>query len=110
MKPMIAVIALALLSGPALAQKKMYRCGSQYQDRPCDESHAAPKAAAPSTAAPARTASEERRASQKQIRCENFGRQREDLGKKQADANKQIAEGMDAQIKALDRRMAEEGC
>jgi hypothetical protein len=43
---------------------------------------------------------------QKQIRCENFGRQRVDLGKKQSGSSKQIAEGLDAQIKALGRRMS----
>ena len=100
----------------ALAQKKMYRCGSNYQDRPCD---AAPPAAAPAGAAksaapvqavsaPAESAADKKAAFQRQVRCENYGRQMDELRLRQ----KGMQEGamLEAQIKALDSRMKGDSC
>src|SRR5207253_3026027 len=80
MKGLIAVAILALATSwpaeQAHAQgKKMYKCGSQFQDRPCDGGPPAAAAKpAPAPAAPQKTASpaEEQR---RQIRCDNWGRQ-----------------------------------
>lgn len=32
----LLILALAMASGHALAEKKLYRCGNQYQERPCE--------------------------------------------------------------------------
>ena len=97
-------------TGPVSAQqagaKKMYRCGTNFQDKPCDGSAPVPVASAPA-AAPAKAASaaspapaaktvapaapeptkmsaaEARSAQQKQIRCENFSRQATELRDRQ---------------------------
>jgi len=45
---LIVALAIACSCGPALAQKKMYRCGNQFQERPCagpNTDGAAPSAA-----------------------------------------------------------------
>src|SRR5437868_5131407 len=95
----MAVLAIAA-SGPlqqAQAQgKKMYKCGSQFQDRPCD---GGPPAAAAKPAAPApqktATAAEEQR---RQIRCDNFGRQVLDMRQREKDEkNADAAKGIAAQ-------------
>ena len=104
------MIVLVVLAGPAAAQK-LYRCGNQYQDRPC----ASTKRQAPeensTAAATAPSAREVRREERmKQIRCENFGRQRDELREKQRASNKQIAESLGAQLKALEERMRTDGC
>ena len=97
----------------ALAQKKMYRCGSNYQDRPCDAAPApaaAAKSAAPAQAAAgaSESAADKKAAFQRQVRCENYGRQMDELRVRQ----KGMKEGtmLEAQIKALDNRMKGDSC
>lgn len=113
MKRAVALIALALFASPAVAQKKMYRCGTQYQDRPCDSakakaSEAPSPAAAP--ASPTRSAQDERLEAQKKIRCENFSRQRDELRDKQRASNKQVADSMGTQLKTIEDRIRSDGC
>ena len=119
-----AIGLMSLASSPALAQKKMYRCGSQYQDRPCeggagaqpaakgaDKSANAVTQAAPTAAGTQRTAAEERAVQQRQIRCENYGRQREELiEKKKGMVAGGGADSMTAQVKVLESRMQSDGC
>lgn len=139
---MVAFLAgstLLWLAWPATAQqavggKSMYRCGANFQDRPCDGAAAGSNAAAPAaprTAAPAATgaaakqsgpvvmvpppvtprlsAAEVRSAQQKQIRCENFGRQASELRERQK-ATPQYAASIDVQLKSLEGRMSTDGC
>lgn len=100
---------MAMAAFPAQAQKKMYRCGSNYQDRPCDQTPVAPKpaAAAPVKAeVPASTPSS-RAAYQQQLRCENFGRQMDELKEKQQGMKSNL---LDGQIKSLESRMKSDSC
>ncbi len=112
MKKLLLILAFLAFAAPAVAQKKMYRCGSQYQDRPCEGPRDTPRpAAAPEASrtatAPSRAASEER----KQIRCENYGRQVEEMKHKEASvSNPQMRENMSVQRQALEARMAGERC
>jgi hypothetical protein len=121
-KRLTIAAAVVLLSLPAVAQqggKKMYRCGNNYQDRPCDAGGAAaPKAAgAAAPAAPAPAAADAGKApttltraqQQRQIRCENFGRQLDELKERQKSAPQQ-AEGIGVQIKSLESRMNADSC
>jgi hypothetical protein len=104
-----AMLALMAALPQAQAQKKMYRCGSNYQDRPCD---AAPGAAAKAGAAPQQvsaSAAEQKAAVQKKLRCENYARQADELRDRQKSSPKD-ANMYDAQIKSLDARMKGDSC
>jgi hypothetical protein len=131
-----AVVFAAVQAPAALAQgKQMYRCGSNYQDRPCDGAAPAAakaasaqgatgKAAIPAadaakagtsaTAAGTTTANASppvltKAQQQRQIRCENFGRQLDELKERQKAAPNQ-AEAMGVQIRSLQSRMGADGC
>lgn len=112
---LVVLLALGcvLPSQAVLAQKKMYRCGSIYQDRPC-EAAAAPAAPAAKAAPPAAAVSGESAAAkkadfQRQVRCENYGRQMEELRSRQKGMARQ-GDMLDAQIKALEGRMKGDSC
>lgn len=95
MTRLIVVLAFALACAPALAQKKMYRCGNQYQERPCE----GPKTEAPAAAAKADPQNQQESAAKRQEReqaiqqtkCENYA---EELG----DIDKRINAGADAKV------------
>lgn len=135
---MLAAVGSATVQAPdALAQgKPMYRCGSNYQDRPCDgavpgTAKAAPAPGAKAVPAAAETAKAAPAGSppgaaagttatsaapvltkaqqQRQIRCENFGRQLDELKDRQKAAPNQ-AEAMGVQIRSLQSRMSADGC
>lgn len=129
MKRLMIIVAVAVLTPlPGLAQKQMYRCGNNYQDRPCDgapAAKAAPPAASVAPAAksaakavtPAPAAADAPKApvamtkaqQQRQIRCENFGRQRDELRERQKAAPQQ-ADAVGVQIKSLEARMNADSC
>jgi hypothetical protein len=109
-----AILGLALLpAGAVHAQKKMYKCGSQFQDRPCDGGPAAP-AAAPKPAAPAPTATKASASAEegrRQIRCDNMGRQVLDLRQReQKEQNVEAAKNYAAQRSVVESRMKTDKC
>jgi len=86
------MLAFALACTPALAQKKMYRCGNQYQERPCE----GPKTDTTTKADPQKqqeTAAkrEEREQAIHQAKCENYA---EELG----DIERRIKAGADDNV------------
>src|SRR5438105_589599 len=98
MKWLMAAALAAALASPvaALAQKKTYKCGAVFQDRPCEGAAPAAPKAAPPPPAPAKTTSAADLEARKQIRCENWGRQVSELrdrerGETSADVAKGIA-------------------
>jgi hypothetical protein len=130
----LAAMVAAVQAPAVLAQKQMYRCGSNYQDRPCEGAtpaaakstsvpgatgKAAPaadaaKSGTPAAAAGATTANASPPAltkaqQQRQIRCENFGRQLAELKERQKAAPNQ-AEAMNVQVRSLQSRMSADGC
>ena len=108
---LILVVALAFAVAPVAAQKKMYRCGNVFQERPCEGPKQGAKDGSAKAAAPKQQVSESRRTVQKEIRCENFARQRDDLlQKKRAIKDAEAAKTMDVQIGAVEKRMREDGC
>lgn len=141
MKYTIFVLAALLVSASVMAQQPMYRCGNNFQDRPCDGGAPASKtgSASPSTQAnaagpPAKSAAVPAAASaatksapgsvadaqkaalpltkaqqQRQIRCENFSRQRDELRDRQK-ASPQQAAAVGVQIKSLETRMSSDSC
>jgi hypothetical protein len=93
---LIAALAIACSCNPALAQKKMYRCGNQFQERPCE----GPKTdAAASSAAKADPQQKQETAARRkerelaihQAKCENYA---EELG----DINRRIKAGADEKV------------
>ena len=88
---LIVAITIACCANAALAQKKMYRCGNQYQERPCE----GPKAVATSADAqkPEEAAAkrQERERAIHQAKCENYA---EELG----DIDKRIKAGADEKV------------
>lgn len=89
-----------------MAQKKMYRCGSNYQDRPCDQAPAAKPAVATAAKAEA-PAPQSRAAYRQQLRCENYGRQMAELREKQKSLSGNL---LDGQIRSLESRMKGDNC
>ena len=94
MNRLIVALAFALACTPALAQKKMYRCGNQYQERPCEgpkaETPAAVKAD-PQKQQESAAKRQERELAIQQTKCENYA---EELG----DIEKRINAGADAKV------------
>jgi len=105
----------------------MYRCGNNYQDRPCDGAPSAKAATPAASAAPAAKSAAKsvtpepvadapkapvamtKAQQQRQIRCENFGRQRDELRERQKAAPQQ-ADAIGVQIKSLEARMTADNC
>jgi len=93
---LLVALAIAFSCSTALAQKKMYRCGNQYQERPCE----GPKADAASSAAAKADSQQqqelaakrqEREQAIRQAKCENYS---EELG----DINRRMKAGADANV------------
>ncbi len=101
-------LGAAVAASPVLAQKKTYRCGSIYQDRPCEQTPVTPKPA-PAPAKAESAAPQSRVAYQQQLRCENYGRQMAELRETQKGLSKQ-SNMMDGQIKSLEGRMKSDNC
>ena len=95
---MILAFAIACACSAALAQKKMYRCGNQFQERPC----AGPKteAAVPSAAkADAQQQQDdaakrrEREQALRQTKCDNYAEELADIDRRiKAGADKEVLE------------------
>ena len=84
---MIVAVAIACSCASALAQKKMYRCGNQFQERPCE----GPKTeAAGSSAANANPEQKQEIAAKRQVReqairqakCENYAEELADINRR----------------------------
>lgn len=93
MTRLIALLALALACTPALAQKKMYRCGNQFQERPCEgpKSEAAAGKAGPQKQEESAAKREQREQRIREAKCEDYA---EELG----DIDKRISAGADAKV------------
>ena len=141
MKHTIFFLTALFVSVSAVAQKPMYRCGNNYQDRPCDGAAPAAKSGAVSSPVPAKAAAPAVKSAaapaeasptvkpgtvpvadaqkaappltkaqqQRQIRCENFGRQRDELRDRQKTSPQQ-ADAIGVQMKSLESRMSADGC
>jgi hypothetical protein len=93
---LFVALAIACSCIPAQAQKKMYRCGNQYQERPCEgpKADAVPAAAAkadPQQQQELAAKRQEREQAIRQAKCENYT---EEL----ADIDKRIKAGADDKV------------
>jgi hypothetical protein len=122
MKRLIAMTLMALplawATAPleAQAQKKMYKCGSQFQDRPCEGTAPAAKGAPAPMAAPAPAAAPVAAKSsnddaRRQIRCDNWQRQVDDLtDRAKSEQNTVAAQALANQRTSLLARMKGDSC
>jgi hypothetical protein len=92
---LVVALAVACSCSPALAQKKMYRCGNQYQERPCEGPKTGAAASAAAKADPQQqemTAKRQERAQAvRQAKCENYS---DELG----DIDRRIKAGADDKV------------
>jgi len=90
------------------ADKKMYRCGNVFQERPCEGPKPAPvKVDATKQEGPSQATLDSR----KQIRCENFQRQVTELqGREKTEKNAQLLKGWVGQRNVLEDRMKADNC
>lgn len=92
---LLIALAIACSSGVVLAQKKMYRCGNQFQERPCEgpKTEPAPSAAKADPQQQQESAEKRREREQAvlQAKCENYA---EEL----ADIDRRIAVGADKDV------------
>lgn len=102
---LILAFAIACSFGPALAQNKMYRCGNQYQGRPCAGPKAEGAASAAATDPQQQQESAEKRREREQAiqqaKCENYT---EEL----ADIDRRIKAGADQEVMDQFRRRQKE--
>ena len=91
----IVAFAIACSCSAALAQKKMYRCGNQFQERPC----AGPKADAAAAAGTVDPQQQEETAAKRrereqaihQAKCENYADELADIERRiKAGADKEV--------------------
>ena len=93
---LILALALAGSCGAALAQKKMYRCGNQFQERPC----AGPKADAAASSGAASDSREQQETAAKRREREQAIHQAkcDDYAGELADIDRRIKAGADQQV------------
>ncbi len=93
---LIVALAIAGSSATALAQKKMYRCGNQFQERPCEGPKPGAAAASADKSDPQQRQDIEakRRAREQaihQAKCENYAEELADIERRiQAGADQDV--------------------
>ena len=95
---LIVALAIACGCGTALAQKKMYRCGNQFQERPCEGPKSNATASSASTADPQQqqeTAAKRREREQAihLAKCEDYAEELTDIERRiKAGADTEVIE------------------
>jgi hypothetical protein len=93
---LIVAFAIACSSSPALAQKRMYRCGNQFQERPCEgpKTEGAASSAAKTDPQLQQEAAAKRREREREIhqaKCENYAEELADIGRRiKAGADREV--------------------
>ena len=104
------IVVLAAGSGAVLAQKKMYRCGNVFQERPCEgpKVEAMQPAATPavtSTGVPQKSQADKDRAAQA-ARCDNWTSDMDDVQKRiKAGPTGQAAKDLESRRIELDKQI-----
>jgi len=91
---LIVALAIACSCDPALAQKKTYRCGNQFQERPCEGPRSGAAAAAkadPQQKQEIAAKRQEREQAIHQAKCDNYA---DELG----DIDRRIKAGAEAKV------------
>ncbi len=91
---LIVAFAIACSCSPALAQKKMYRCGNQFQERPCEGPKTDAAAAAKADPQQKQETAAKRQEREQAIhlaKCENYAEELSDI-------NRRIKAGADEKV------------
>lgn len=113
MTRLAVVLAFALACTPAMAQTKLYRCGNQYQERPC-EGPKTDAAAAAAKADPKKTQDtaakrEQREQAIRLAKCENYAEELGDITKRiNAGADDEVMDQFARRQKEMEIRIARE--
>jgi hypothetical protein len=105
------ILALVLALGPAsaIAQKKMYRCGNQYQERPCEGPKAAATGSDPQKPQESDAKRQEREQAIQQSKCENYAEELADINKRiKAGADDKVMDQFLRRQKEMNNRIARE--
>jgi hypothetical protein len=113
MKKFIVVLALSLACLPALAQKKMYRCGNVFQERPCEgpkaEATKETNAADPQKRQEAAAKREEKEKKIRDDKCKSYGEELADVRTRLKVAeNDTVKDQLQRRQKEMDVRIARE--
>jgi hypothetical protein len=116
MTKFIVCLALALACAPALAQKKMYRCGNIFQERPCEgpKSDPAKAAVAADPQKQQQEAAARREEKEKKIRedkCDAYNLELNDVRtriKNETGASETVKDQLQRRQKEMDQRIARE--
>jgi len=107
---LLIALALAASSGAALAQKKMYRCGNQFQERPCAGPKTGADAAGSAQAEPQQGESAAKRREREQAihqaKCENYADELADIERRiKAGADKDVMDQFKRRQKEMRSRI-----
>ena len=111
---LFVALAIACSCSAALAQKKTYRCGNQYQERPCEGPKSDAGAAAAANADPQRQQEaaakrQEREQAIHQAKCENYTEELGDIDKRlKAGADDKVMDQYQRRQKEMKVRIARE--
>ncbi len=107
-------LAIACSGSAALAQKKMYRCGNQFQERPCegpktDAGASAAAGAEPKRQQEAAAKRQQREQAIHQAKCENYNEELADIDKRiQAGADDKVMDQYQRRQKEMKVRIERE--
>ncbi len=105
---LIVAFAIACSSGPALAQKKTYRCGNQFQERPCEgpKTNASASSADPQQQQETAAKRREREQAIHMAKCENYAEELADIERRiKAGADKVVIEQFERRQKEMRLRI-----
>ena len=111
---LIVVVAIVFSGGNALAQKKMYRCGNQFQERPCEgpKSDAAVQTSSRGDAQTEQDAAAKRQQREQAIRtakCENYAEELDDVTRRiKAGADDKVTDQLSRRKREMESRIGRE--
>lgn len=110
---LFVALAIACSCSAALAQKKMYRCGNQFQERPCEGSKSDAAASAPARADSQQQQQQESAAKRREreraihdAKCENYADELADIERRiKAGADKEVMDQFKRRQKEMRNRI-----
>ncbi len=108
---LLLALVIAGSGGAALAQHKMYRCGNQFQERPCAGPTAATSSAAQDDPQQGESAAKrrERERTIHQARCENYAEELADIERRiRVGAAKEVIDQFKRRQKEMNARIGRE--
>jgi len=103
---LIVAVAIACSCCTALAQKKMYRCGNQFQERPCEGPKADAAKVDPQEQQETASRRREREQAIHQAKCEDYAEELADIDRRiKAGADKEVIDQFKSRQKEMRARI-----